>query len=328
MKIFKVGPKWIIAAVAAALIFPLNLEAAENTVPAKAADINGIAIPYKEFERQLDMFKQQALKGNVGQLPDAINDRLKEQVIQKMVADELLFQEATKQGVKADSKKIETQMTSIKNRFQDETKYQEKLKEAGLTEEKLRNQIRRQVVIGELIKKEIAPQVNVTPQDAKKFYDENPEKFRKPERVRAQHILMKVAKGDSEDKKAEAREKLKKLQKRILAGEDFSNLAREHSQGPSNVRGGDLGYFTKGQMVKPFEEVAFRLAPNEVSDIVETQFGYHLIKVLDHQPQSASPYEAVEKKLISVLFNEQLQEKLEPYVLTLREKAKVQVFIK
>lgn len=328
MKIFKVGPLWIIAAVAAALIFPLNPEAAEKTVPAKAADINGIAIPYKDFERQLNMFKQQALRGNAGQLPDAINDRLKEQVIQKMVADELLFQEATKQGVKADSKNIENRMTSIKGRFKDETEFQEKLNEAGLTEEKLRNQIRRQVVIGELIKKEIAPQVNVTPQDAKKFYDENPEKFRQPERVRAQHILMKVEKGDSEDKRAEAREKLKKLQKRILAGEDFSSLAKEHSQGPSNVRGGDLGYFTKGQMVKPFEEVAFRLASNEVSDIVETQFGYHLIKVLDHQPESSSPYEAVEKKLISVLFNEQLQEKLKPYVLTLREKAKVQVYIK
>jgi peptidyl-prolyl cis-trans isomerase C len=94
------------------------------------------------------------------------------------------------------------------------------------------------------------------------------------------------------------------------------------------VKGGDLGYFTKGQMVKPFEEVAFKLAPNEVSGIVETQFGYHLIKVLDHQPESASPFEAVEKKLMSFLFNEQLKKKLDPYVLTLREKAKIQIYIK
>lgn len=328
MTFMKVGSKWIIAAVAAALIFPLNPAAAEETVPAKAADINGIAIPYKDFEHQLNMVKRQTLKGKAGQLPDALNQTLKAQVIQKMVADELLFQEATKQGVKADSNEVENRLTSIKNRFQDEKQFQEKLNEAGLTEEKLRNQIHRQIVIGELIKKEIAPNVKVTPQDAKKYYNENPEKFRQPERVRAQHILMKVEKEDSEDKKAEARQKLIKLQKRILAGEDFSNLAREHSQGPSNVRGGDLGYFTKGQMVKPFEEVAFKLAPNEVSDIVETRFGYHLIKVLDHQPESSSPYEAIEKKLMSFLFNEQLQQKLKPYVLALREKAKIQVYIK
>ncbi|MGD9369465.1 MAG: peptidylprolyl isomerase, partial [Desulfobacteraceae bacterium] len=308
--------------------FQLNPAVAEKKVPAKAADINGIAIPYKDFEHQLNMFKQQALRGKVGQLPDALDQRLKTQVIQQMVAEELLFQEATKQGVKADSNEIENRMTSIKNRFRNEKQFQEKLNEAGLTEEKLRNQIRRQTVIAELIKKEIAPQVKVTPQDAKKYYDENPEKFRQPERVRAQHILMKVEKGDSEDKKSEARQKLMKLQKRILAGEDFSNLAREHSQGPSNAKGGDLGYFAKGQMVKPFEEVAFKLAPNEVSDIVETRFGYHLIKVLDHQPESSSPYESVEKKLMSVLFNEQLQEKLKPYVLALREKAKIQVYIK
>jgi peptidyl-prolyl cis-trans isomerase C len=328
MNLLQAGPKWIIAAVAAALIFPLNLKAAEEAVPAKAADINGIAIPYKDFEHQLKMFKQQALKGTVGQLPDALNEKMKEQVIQQMVANELLFQEATKQGVKADSNEIENRMASIKKRFQDEKQFQEKLNEAGLTEEKLRNQIRRQTAIGALIKKEIAPQVNVTPQDAKKYYDENPEKFRQPERVRAQHILMKVEKGDSEDKKTEARKKLKALQKRILAGEDFSNLAKEHSQGPSNVRGGDLGYFTKGKMVKPFEEVAFKLAPNEVSDIVETQFGYHLIKVLDHQPETSSAYETIEKKLMSFMFNEQLKKKLEPYVLALREKAKIQVYIK
>jgi peptidyl-prolyl cis-trans isomerase C len=154
------------------------------------------------------------------------------------------------------------------------------------------------------------------------------DKFKQPERVRARHILIKVDKGDSEDKKTAAKKKLQDIQKRILAGEDFSKLAKKNSEGPSNVKGGDLGYFTKGRMVKSFDEVAFKLAPNEVSDIVETQFGYHLIKVIDRQAAGAQPYEKMKEQIKSQLFKEQVHKKMEPYVKILREKAKVQVHIK
>lgn len=319
---------FITVAVLGAVFLPFIALGAESAVPQKAADINGKAIPYKDYELQLEMFKQQVMRGQPGQLPDELKQRLKNQVITKMVANELLFQQAAKQGIKIEANAIDAEIQKIKSRFKDEAQFLERLKGAGLDEKKLRSQIRQQATINKLIEKEIVPKVKINDDDTKKYYDANPDKFRQKEKVRAQHILMKVEKDASEDKKVEARKKLQDLQKRILAGEEFSALAKAHSQGPSNVKGGDLGYFTKGRMVKPFEEVAFKLATNEVSDIVETQFGYHLIKVIDHQEASNPPYENVKPKIKSFLFNEQVQKKMEPYVNSLREKAKIEIYVK
>jgi peptidyl-prolyl cis-trans isomerase C len=319
------------------LSFPLMAFAADETPspkvtadagPKAVADVNGKAIPYADFQRQLEMFKQQVTKGQPGQLPEDLKKRLQSQVVDKMIADELLFQQAEKNGIKIESEAVHGEIKKIKSRFKDEQEYHSRLKGVGLSEDKLKGQIKRRVSITKLIEKEILPAIKINDQDAKTYYDANLEKFNQPERVRARHILMKVEKGDSEDKKTAAKKKLQDIQKRILAGEDFSKLAKENSQGPSNVKGGDLGYFTKGRMVKSFEDVAFKLAPNEVSDIVETQFGYHLIKVIDRQAAGAQPYEKMKEKIKSHLFNEQVQKKMEPYVKTLREKAKVEVYIK
>ena len=115
---------------------------------------------------------------------------------------------------------------------------------------------------------EIASKITISDEAANKYFDENTAKFTRPERVRAQHILIKVQTGDDEKKKAGARKKLNDIKEKILGGEDFGALAKTHSEGPSNARGGDLGYFVRGQMVKSFEDTAFNLAPNEVSDIV------------------------------------------------------------
>jgi len=318
----------IIAVIFFGLLIPFSAIASNVPASGKAADVNGKAISYADFERQMAMFQRQVMKGQPGQLPEALMQRLKSQVIQKMVGDELLYQEAVKKGFTIDDKSVENEMTRIKGQFKDDNQYQMQLKASGHTEENLRDQIHRQASISQLIKADIVPTIDIKPEEIKKYYETNMDKFRRPERVRAQHILMKTAEGDSEEKKAEAKKKLKELHKRILAGEDFGALAKEHSQGPSNVRGGDLGFFTKGRMVKSFEEVAFKLAPNEVSGIVETQFGYHLIKVLEHQAESNPPYVEVEPKIKSQLFNQQIQQRLEPYVAKIREKAKVEIYIK
>lgn len=316
------------ALVAAAILFPCFSWAAEEAAPANAAIVNGKAITYEDFENQLAMFKQQVLRGQTGQLPEALNQRLKEQVIQRMITDELLFQQAVKKGIKIETETIDNEIKRIKGQFQDEQQYREQLKRVGLTEKSIRAQLRQNMTVRQLVKDEIVPQVNVTPEDAKKYFETNKEKFQTPERVKAQHILIKVEDADSKEQKDEARKKLKDLQKRVLAGEDFGTLAKEHSEGPSNVRGGDLGYFTRGKMVKPFEDAAFNLELNEVSDIVETQFGYHLIKVTDHQAAKEATFEEVQPKIMNTLFNEQVQKKLEPYVLALREKASIEVFVK
>ncbi len=317
-----------IIALLCGILMPLSAIAEKVPASGKAADVNGTAILYADYERQLTMFQKQVMQGQPGQLPEALMQRLKNQVIRKMVGEELLYQEAVKNGLTIDDKAVDDEMVRIKRQFKDEKQYQAQLKASGHTEKGLRNEIHRQASISQLIKKEIVPEIDITPEEAKAYYEKNKNRYRQPEKVHAQHILMKTEKSDSEEKKAEAKKKLQDLQKRILAGEDFGELAKEHSQGPSNVRGGDLGYFTRGRMVKPFEDAAFKLAPNEVSDIVETQYGYHLIKVVDRQAEINPSFEEVQPKINSTLFNQQIQKRLEPYVAKLREKAKIEIYVK
>ena len=141
--------------------------------------------------------------------------------------------------------------------------------------------------------------------------------------MRASHILIKVEPQADETQKARARKTLKTVQQKLQTGEDFGALAKEFSQGPSSSKEGDLGFFSRGQMVKPFEDVAFAMKQGEVSDIVETRFGYHLIKVTDKQPETKLAYADVKEQLGQHLKQQKVQQEISAYVEELKVNAKV-----
>lgn len=295
--------------------------------PVNVAQVNGKSIAYKDFERKLEIFKQQVMRGQGGPFPEALMEKAKKQVVDQMIAEELLYQESAKRKLKVADDFVDKQLESLKSRFPDDEQYKNTLKRMDMTEDQLKADIARQAAIRKLLDEDVISKISISKEEAQKYFENNTTKFHQPERVRAQHILIKVDPSDDEKKKSEALKKLKDIKKRIMAGEDFGKLAKENSEGPSNVREGDLGYFTRGRMVKPFEDAAFKLSPNEVSDIVETQFGYHLIKVLDHQPEKDPSFEEVEPKIMATLRNEMIQKKIEPYLQDLRDKAKIKTFL-
>jgi peptidyl-prolyl cis-trans isomerase C len=329
MKLLQILKEIMMTAVIVASLLPSNVFADDPapTQPVNVAEVNGKVIAYKDFERQLEIFKQQVMRGQAGQLPEALMERAKTQVVDQMIAEELLYQESVKQNFKLEQGFVDKELKSLQGKFASNEQYQETLKRMQMTEDQLKVQIARQASIRKLIEKDVVSKISISKEDAQKYFESNTAKFHQPERVRAQHILIKVESGADDQKKTEALNKLKGIKKRILAGDDFGKLAKDHSEGPSNVREGDLGYFTRGRMVKPFEDAAFKLAPNEVSDIVETQFGYHLIKVLDHQPDKDPTFEEVEPKIMATLRNEMIQQEMEPYLKKLRENAKIQTFL-
>ena len=151
----------------------------------------------------------------------------------------------------------------------------------NMTEPGLKDYFASQFAIQKLLDKDLASKIVVTPEEVKAFYDGNPDVFKTPEMVRASHILVKVDKAASDEEKAKALEKIKAIQKRIKSGEDFAKVAKEVSDSPSKDDGGDLDFFQKGQMVPPFEKAAFSMKPGETSDIVETEVGYHIIRLTD-----------------------------------------------
>jgi len=168
----------------------------------------------------------------------------------------------------------------------------------------------------------------VTEEDARTFYTKNPDKFARGESLKASHILIGVDAKASADEKKKASEKAEKLRKDLAGGADFAALAKENSTCPSSQQGGDLGYFSKGQMVPAFEKTAFSLKPGEISDIVETQFGYHIIKVAEKKPAETVPFKEAQSRIEEFLKGQKLNAAVGEYLSEARKTAKIEILLK
>nr|WP_281389016.1 peptidylprolyl isomerase [Spirochaeta isovalerica] len=179
--------------------------------------------------------------------------------------------------------------------------------------------------IQKLIEEKVPEETTVTDEEILTFYKENPAYFTEPERIHASHILVTVEAGDDDEKKNQAKAKIERISEELKNGADFADTARRESEGPSGPQGGDLGEFTRGQMVSGFETVAFALPEGEISGIVETQFGYHIIKVHERFPESSVPLEDVRESINSYLVQDKNQTKLKDFLESLKNAAKIRI---
>jgi peptidyl-prolyl cis-trans isomerase C len=287
------------------------------------AKVNGTSITRGELDRAMKVMLSQTGGGST--LPVDQKKAAETAVLNQLVSAELLYQAGLKLEVKDIEKKVSAQINSAKAKFPSPAQFDKSLQENGITEKDLSEYARKEIYINNLIETQIASKVSVTDEEAKKFYDENPDKFKMPESVRASHILIGAdAKATDADKKI-AKEKAEALLKKVKGGEDFAKVAKENSTCPSSAQGGDLGFFTKGQMVPAFENVAFALKPGEISDVVETQFGFHIIKVVEHQPAKTVTYDEAKQKIIDYLKGQKIRKDISEYVEKLRKAGKVEI---
>ena len=308
------------------LVSALTFAANKKAPGDKIAVVNGVIISQGEFDRELDFFVRRAAPEGQ-QLPELQLAKIQNDVLESLIDREVLFQESQKKGIEVKADEISDQLKKIKQRYPDETQFAEMLKGIGLTESDVQTQIKRGMAIQQLIDKEVGEKVKISDEESKQYYDTHPEFFKQPEQVNASHILIKVDENASEAQKAEARKKIQEVQQKLQKGEDFATLAKTYSEGPSAPQGGNLGYFRRGQMVKPFEDAAFKLKPGETSDIVETRFGYHLIKVIDKQPEKTLAYAEIKDRLNELLKKQKLETEVDVYIDNLRKDAKIEKFL-
>jgi peptidyl-prolyl cis-trans isomerase C len=178
------------------------------------------------------------------------------------------------------------------------------------------------------VEKQIMPKVTVTEEDARKFYEQNPDKFTRSESVKASHILLGVDQKATADEKKTAREKAEKLRKELVGGADFAALAKANSTCPSSQQGGDLGFFGKGQMVPAFEKTAFALKPGEISDVVETQFGYHIIKLTEKKAAEKVEFKEARSRIEEYLKNQKVGAAVNDFLTETRKSAKIETLLK
>jgi peptidyl-prolyl cis-trans isomerase C len=245
-------------------------------------------------------------------------------VLENLIDNQLLFQESRKRGYSADELTVEKRYQEVRDQFSNDEDFAAALGQMQYTEKSFKEAVERRLVLETLIENDIAAGITVSDEEALQYYEKNPAQFVQPKQIRARHILIIVKDQNDEQQKKEAFEKITMVQQKLKDGEDFAALAKEFSEGPSNEQGGDLGFFQPGQMVKPFEDAAFALEVGEVSDVVETRFGYHLIEVTDIRPEVSVPFEYAKGSIVQFMQQNLIMEKIEALVVTLKDGAVIE----
>jgi peptidyl-prolyl cis-trans isomerase C len=290
------------------------------------AVVNGSIITRAEFDREMGRV-QRGLTRQGGPIDDSKLRAIRKEVLEGLIDRELLFQQSRKEGITVEESAVTDRLGKLKGQFPSEDQFEAALKGMGFTLEDLMTTLREGMAIKYLIESRFEEGTSVSDEEVKAYYDGNPKEFMRPEQIQARHILIKLDPKADKAEKAAARKKIENIQAKLKKGEDFGALAKEFSEGPSKVKGGDLGWFERGRMVKPFEEAAFALKPGEVSNVVETQFGYHLIEVTDKRPATKMAYADVKQKLQQYLKDVRVQKEVRVYVAGLKEKAQVERFL-
>ena len=303
-------------------------EAPAASLPAAAepkgvvARVNGSPIDAAELRRA----KKIMLRGQT--VPADQNEAVNKQALEQLISAELLYQAAVKLEIKDLDKQIDAKLAKGRERFKDEQDFKKAIKELDMDEKELREYTRRDLYITSFVEATLMPKAVVTEADVRSFYDNNMDKFKRDETVKASHILIGADANASADDKKKALEKAEKLKKELTGGADFVMLAKGNSTCPSAPQGGDLGFFGKGQMVPAFEKAAFALKPGEVSSIVETQFGFHIIKLTDKTPASTTEFKDVKAKIEEFLKGQKVNEAIGKFLEGARKTAKIEIFLK
>jgi len=244
--------------------------------PDFAARVNGEGITRARLQSSVDV---QARAGYGNMTQPAAFKKLQRQILDQLIAQELLWQEAKRTGFVATPAEVDQAVAQLRANYQSDDAYELELERNGFTPESYREDLKRRISVRHWAQETFADAVAVSDEEVHEFYMANQDKFIQPEQINARHVLIKVAPDADESEVAAARQAIEQILAEAKAGADFAALAKEHSQGPSAPRGGDLGFFSRGQMVKPFEDAAFALQPGEISDVVRTRFGFHIIKL-------------------------------------------------
>ena len=311
------------SAPAAAVAVPAAAVTAPSNTPATVlVQVNDKAITQGDVDAEIaEISKMMQSRGRSGDQFAMMLPTIKPQIIDSLVVRALLAGEFAKKNITVSDDEINKEIAKIKATLPKGKNLEELLKNNGVSDEAFREDIMEQAKLSKLL-----GIGEPTDKELKEFYETNKSRmFEMPETVRARHILIAVDATDDAAKKAVKKEKAESLRKQLAAskGADFEKLAKDNSDCPSKAMGGDLGEFRKGQMVPAFEAAAFGLKTNEISAVVETDFGYHVIQVMEHNSSRTVPFDEVKTQLAAQYKGRQLQEKAGAFIQELRDKAKI-----
>ena len=301
---------------------------ASNPNAGNVASVNGATITQARFDSAMTPYQQQiAAMGEEAVTAEQLT-QIKTKVLENLIGTELLYQESLKSGLKVEEKEINATFDEQKAQFASEVEFKEALKQYNFSDSAFKDQIKVGLIIQHFIDNKFTETTTISDEEIKKYYDENPSYFQEPEQVKASHIMIMVDSSADKAKKDEAKKKIDQALQRIKAGADFATLAKEVSEDTyTKDNGGDLDYFYKGQMVQAFEDAAFSLKPGETSNVVETEYGYHIIKVTGKKEAKTITLAESKEEIRTGLKSNKINSDVSSYVTDLRAKAAVEIYL-
>lgn len=286
------------------------------------AKVNGRPINRFDLDNAIQGYAMEVHRKTMDQLDADELEHAFDFALEKLLARELIFQEAMAKGTIADEAMIAEEKQKIIANFPSEEEFYATLAKGGITPEDYHRMLRQDATVNMVSEAKLQELGEPDEAEVLATFEQYPEKMVRAGRVRACHILIRV---DDQDDEAATR-LVAELQQRS-AGEDFADLARQYSACPSSTGGGDLGYFRRGDMVKEFDEVAFTAPVGEVVGPVRTQFGLHLVKVLEREADVQMTFDEARPKIVQFLKNEMGAKLLQNWVQSLREQARIEFLL-
>jgi len=249
-------------------------------------------------------------------------DEARRDALNRLIEEKLILQEAKRRGVQVDDAEIEKRIEIVKSRFGNEEEFYEAIRQSGVTLAKLKEKYREQIMMKNLVTGIISSEVSISPSQIAAYYYGNPQEFSLPPRVRFQVLLLKP----DDERSAEETEALSiQVLDRVKAGDDFSLLVEEYSQGPNTDKGGDMGYMTEGSMIKEIEDELAKLKPGEISGIIKTSAGFYIIKVTERKEQETETLTEVTSLIRERLFQRESELTLREFMAELKKNAYIKI---
>lgn len=285
----------------------------------------GVEVTRGELDEAINQILSQ--RGmNISMLPPERLPEIEKNIIDQLAIEKLLLAESKTVQLKDIDKKAEEKFKEITSSVPSPEMLKQQLEKRGLTLEKLKAEIRKQIVLQQTVEAKVPEPKNPTEAEIEKFYTDNPARFNREAMVRASHVLIMVPADAKPADKAAKKKIADAARARVAKGESIATVAKEVSEDKGSAQnGGDLDYFRKGMMVPEFEKVAFNAKTGEVSAVFETPFGYHFLVVTDTKPAGKIPLAEVHDRIATVIKNTQRSEALRAYVQKLKEDAKIKV---
>lgn len=290
-----------------------------------AATVQGADISEAKLQTSINYYMQ-TQAGSEAELNDPVRYKeIRESVLDVLIGEQLLWDAAQKDSVIAPDNEVKIAFEEYQAQFDTAEQFTSRLAESGFNEESFQENLKQQISARRWLQLKVISSVTVTDAEIHEFYLQNESRFKHPEQVRTRHILIKVDPKATKPDMRQAMAKMTAIKQELDSGADFEALAKQKSEDSSAVKGGDLGYIERGDLVATYEDVAFDLAPGETSDIFQSSFGLHIVKTIDKKPAVNLSESDVKERIAAYILEDKADLAVEQKIIGLKQAASIEI---